>query len=321
MINFDNVTYKYKTFKKKEGFSGAIQDLFSRKYEYTVGVKNCSFNIRKGEIIGLLGPNGAGKSTIIKLLTGILTDFSGEISCMGFNPAQKKNEYLHDIGCVFGQKSQLIWDLPAMDTLIMLKEIYGLSKSNFEERTKSLLNMLNIVDKKNIPVRKLSLGERMKFELTASLLHNPKILFLDEPTIGLDIRSQIAILNFLKKINKEEKTTIILTSHYTRDIKEICERIIIVIKGEKKADYKIDEFINLYKTPNTYIINTTTEKFEPQIDNAVVKKIDNSRFKVICENENQNLLQHIDLKDIISITEEIPDLEDILYELFSSTGD
>ena len=241
IIKCENLNYWYETYEKKSGIKGTLQDLWKRNHKRVMAIKNINISINKGEIVGLLGPNGAGKTTLIKLLTGILEVKSGEILCLNKTPYKKEKNYLKNIGVVMGQKSQLIWDLPAMETLRMLKEIYEIDRKEFEERLEKLLRLLNLKEKVSTPVRKLSLGERIKFELTCSLIHKPQILFLDEPTIGLDITSQYAVYDFLREVNRTENTTIILTSHYMKDIENLCERVVIILKGEKHFDLPLEE--------------------------------------------------------------------------------
>ncbi|WP_156413094.1 ATP-binding cassette domain-containing protein, partial [Oceanivirga salmonicida] len=187
MIEIENLKFYYKTYEKKTGFMSTIHDFFKRKYIKKQALNIDELNIKEGEIVGILGPNGAGKTTLIKILSGILEEKSGKVICDNFRPYNKNKEFLKNIGVVMGQKSQLIWDLPSIETLKLLKEIYNISKEDFDTRLDYFIELFNLKEKINVPVRKLSLGERRKFEIICSLIHNPKILFLDEPTIGLDI--------------------------------------------------------------------------------------------------------------------------------------
>ncbi|MDO5717068.1 MAG: ATP-binding cassette domain-containing protein [Tissierellia bacterium] len=254
MIEVRNLEYYYKTFTKESGLLGSIEDFFRRKHEMIHVLKNFDLTIDEGEIIGLIGPNGAGKTTFIKTLIGILEPHSGTIRVNGFTPFKKEKAFLKDIGVVIGQKSQLIWDLPAIETLDMLKIIYEVEDRIYKERLSEMLDVLQLNHKLKTPVRKLSLGERIKFEIIASLLHNPKVLFLDEPTIGLDLTSQINIHKFLKKQNEKYKTTILLTSHYVKDIEALCDRVLIIIKGEKKEDTTIGKLIEKYSHEKEFIV-------------------------------------------------------------------
>lgn len=317
IIKCEKLNYWYQTYEKSSGIKGTLQDLWKRKHKKAPAVINVDISINKGEIVGLLGPNGAGKTTLIKLLTGILELKSGEIKCLNKNPYKKEKEYLKNIGVVMGQKSQLIWDLPSMETLKMLKEIYEIEKKEFEKRLGKLLQLLNLKGKINIPVRKLSLGERIKFELICSLIHKPQILFLDEPTIGLDITSQYAVYDFLREVNKTENTTIVLTSHYMKDIEKLCERVIIILKGEKHFDLTIDELKQKFITKKTYIVESKNEKLPFEENNFIVKKLDNKIFEIYHE-QGDIKIEELNLKDIVSIKENTPELEDIIFELFSN---
>ena len=317
IIKCEKLNYWYQTYEKSSGIKGTLQDLWKRKHKKAPAVIDVDILINKGEVVGLLGPNGAGKTTLIKLLTGILELKSGEIKCLNKNPYKKEKEYLKNIGVVMGQKSQLIWDLPSMETLKMLKEIYEIEKREFEERLEKLLKLLNLKEKINIPVRKLSLGERIKFELICSLIHKPEILFLDEPTIGLDITSQYAVYDFLKEVNKTENTTIILTSHYMKDIEKLCERVIIILKGEKHFDLTIDELKQKFITKKTYIVESKNKKLPFEENNFIVKKLDNKIFEIYHE-QGDIKIEELNLKDIVSIKENTPELEDIIFELFSN---
>ncbi|RRD41113.1 ATP-binding cassette domain-containing protein [Leptotrichia sp. OH3620_COT-345] len=317
IIKCEKLNYWYETYEKSSGLKGTLKDFFKRKYKKAEAVINVDISINKGEIVGLLGPNGAGKTTLIKLMTGILEAKSGEMNCLGTNPYKKEKEYLKNIGVVIGQKSQLIWDLPPMETLKMLKEVYNINKHEFNERLEKLLKLLNLKEKIHIPVRKLSLGERIKFELVCSLIHKPQILFLDEPTIGLDITSQYAVYDFLSEINKTENTTIILTSHYMKDIEKLCERVIIILKGEKHFDLPIEELKKRFVNGKSYIVESKKEELPFESSDFIVKKIEKNIFEIFRKNENSQI-SNLDLENIISIKENTPELEDIIFRLFSN---
>lgn len=301
MIKISNLKYKYKTYHKGSGFLNNIKDFFNRKYEFVDALDIESLNIEKGEIVGLLGPNGAGKTTLIKIMTGILSVKNGDILCDNYIPYNKEKQYLKEIGVVIGQKSQLIWDLPSIDTLEMLKNIYEINDEEFKKRLEKLMELFNLKDKINVPVRKLSLGERLKFELICSLIHKPKILFLDEPTIGVDIVSQKAIHEFLLKLNEEEQTTIVLTSHNMKDIEALCKRIVVILKGKIVLDSDIMQLKQNYVAEKKYIIHTKTDEFS--FENISFKKID------VCKYE-------IDGNNIISFENNSKELEEIIYDYF-----
>ena len=317
IIKCENLNYWYETYEKKSGIKGTLQDLWKRKHKKVMAIKDINVSINKGEIVGLLGPNGAGKTTLIKLLTGILEVKSGKILCLNKTPYKKEKIYLKNIGVVMGQKSQLIWDLPAMETLRMLKEIYEIDRKEFEERLEKLLRLLNLKEKVSTPVRKLSLGERIKFELTCSLIHKPQILFLDEPTIGLDITSQYAVYDFLREVNRTENTTIILTSHYMKDIENLCERVIIILKGEKHFDLPLEELKEEFINRKTYIVESKRDELPFSGDNFTVKKLEKNTFEIYPENGKFEI-GNLNLKDIVSIKENTPDLEEIIFKLFSN---
>lgn len=221
----------YVTNKRQPGLGGAIRSLFSREKTYVKAVKSVNLKLEAGELVGFLGPNGAGKTTTIKMLTGILYPTSGKASVLGYTPFDRKPEMLRNIALVMGNKQQLWWDLPAWDSFVVLRELYEVDHAKFKERIDFLVDALQLTDKLHTQVRKMSLGERMKCELVAALLHSPKVLFLDEPTIGLDVVSQKRIRDFLKELNRQDGCTIVLTSHYMQDVEELCDRVVIIDHG------------------------------------------------------------------------------------------
>jgi len=259
IIEVKNLSKRYEFHRKQTGLWGTIKALgFRRKY-YANAVSDISFSIKEGEIVGFLGSNGAGKTTTLKMLSGILYPSSGEVRVLGFNPEDRKKEYRKQFGVVMGQKNQMDRHLSAMDNFHLFKVFYEISDEEFEQNLAELIELLNLKDILDIPAKKLSLGERMKCELVASLLHNPRVLFLDEPTIGLDVVAQKNIRDFIKRYNQKRKTTIILTSHYMEDIKELCERVIIIDSGRVIYDGKIKEMIDSYAKDKIIKI-TTLEK-------------------------------------------------------------
>ncbi|MFZ2975663.1 MAG: ATP-binding cassette domain-containing protein [Candidatus Moraniibacteriota bacterium] len=266
IISIRNLNKTYFSSKKEPGVWAGIKSLFRPNIIRISAVQDVSFEIQEGELVGFLGPNGAGKTTTLKMLSGIIKSTSGEISVMGFDPWEKKNEYKKQFALLMGQKNQLWWDLPVMESFLLNKEIYDIPNDQFEKTLKELVELLDIKKVLDIQVRKLSLGERMKCELVASLLHSPKVLFLDEPTIGLDVVAQKNIRDFLKKYNKEKKITIILTSHYMEDIEKLCKRIII-INQKIFYDGSLSELIEKYA--KNKILRVT---FEDSVKEADIKK-------------------------------------------------
>lgn len=245
-IEVKNLSKSYEYFRRSPGLMAAVKSVFHREKMIADAVKNISFNIQEGEVIGFLGPNGAGKTTTLKILSGILEPSAGQVRVMGFDPYQRNKKYQQQFSLVMGQKNQLWWDLPAMESFILNKEIYEIPDSDFKSSLNELVEVLGIQDILDIQVRKMSLGQRMKCELAAALLHRPKVLFLDEPTIGLDVTAQKNVREFIQKYNQKEKTTIILTSHYMEDISQLCKRVIIINLGEIVYDGDFQELIGRY---------------------------------------------------------------------------
>lgn len=236
MIYVENLRKEFKKNIKEEGLKGSIKALFSPKHEIITAVNDISFHVPKGEILGFIGPNGAGKSTVIKMLTGILTPTAGKCTINGKIPQEDRQRYVKEIGVVFGQRTQLWWDLPLRETYSVLKEIYEVPADKFKQRMDFLNEVLDLNEFITSPVRTLSLGQRMRADIAASLLHSPKVLFLDEPTIGLDVVVKDNIRKAIEKINKEEQTTVILTTHDLSDIELLCKRIVMIDKGKNVFD-------------------------------------------------------------------------------------
>lgn len=242
VIEAAELSKNYKVYKKSPGVLASIQSLLYRKFEVKQALHGFSCSIKQGELVGLLGPNGAGKTTLMKLLTGLVTPSSGEALVLGFRPHERSVEFCKRITLVMGNKSQLWWDLPAMDSFRLLQRYYEIGDSDFQTRLEHLSIQLQAQDLLRRHIRTLSLGERMKMELIACLLHNPDVIFLDEPTIGLDVQSQINIRDFFASYHKQHACTIILTSHYMADIEALCERVILVHAGLKRFDGAIEDF-------------------------------------------------------------------------------
>ncbi len=242
MIVTKNLSKNFKSYKKEEGFRGSLKSFYKRDYEIKTAVDSFNLDIPRGEIVGLLGPNGAGKTTLMKMLTGIIVPSSGSILVNGHNPYERSKQFRREIALVMGQKSQLWWDIPAMDSLRLLQKYYEIPEDKFKSRVGSMGEFLDVSKVLNIHVRKLSLGERMKLELMASLLHDPKVIFLDEPTIGLDLISQENIRKFIYDYKNQNQTTIVLTSHYMADVEALCESMILILDGKKKYDGSLKNF-------------------------------------------------------------------------------
>ncbi|MBM3836184.1 MAG: ATP-binding cassette domain-containing protein [Verrucomicrobia bacterium] len=246
VIQAQGLTKAYRTYKKLPGFSGALKGLFRREHETVVAANDVTFSINEGELVGFLGPNGAGKTTTLKMLAGLLYPSSGAARVLGYVPWERKDGYRRQFALLLGQKNQLWWDLPARESLELNSKIYGIPPAEFERTVSEMTALLDVKEKLNVMVRELSLGERMKMELIAALLHQPKVLFLDEPTIGLDVVSQKTVRDFLRHYNAQRKTTILLTSHYMADIQELCRRVIIIDRGTIFFDGRLDEVLDRF---------------------------------------------------------------------------
>ena len=246
IIEVKNIKRYYKIAKKEKGLWASLKGLVNRKYEIKKAVDDISFDIKKGEITGFIGKNGAGKSTTIKMLSGILYPDAGTVKIDGYIPYKQRKQYVKNIGVVFGQKSQLHWDLPLIESFELMKYIYKIPKNVYEENLKKFVELLDMESFINQPVRQLSLGQRMRGDIVAALLHSPKIVFLDEPTIGLDVVAKEKIREFIKYMNKNEQTTIIFTTHDMQDIEKVCDRLIIIDQGKKVYDGTIAEIKNKY---------------------------------------------------------------------------
>lgn len=250
-IQVKNLSRNFQVHLKEPGLMGSLKGLFKREYKIIEAVKKINFSVGAGEFIGFIGPNGAGKTTTLKMLSGLLYPTEGEVSVLGYTPFERKNDFLKQISLVMGQKNQLWWDLPAIETFNLNKEIYEIPDKRYKEVLDELIEMLDVGEIINQQVRKLSLGQRMKCELIASLIHTPKVMFLDEPTIGLDVVVQKNLRTFIKEYNKKYNSTIILTSHYMGDIAELCERVIIINKGEIGYDGNFEDLVKRYAQTKT----------------------------------------------------------------------
>jgi ABC-2 type transport system ATP-binding protein len=248
IIKTTDLTKTYKLFEKEAGLKGSIKSLFRRKYTCKTALTGFNFEVSEGEFVGLIGPNGAGKTTLVKMLTGIIAPTSGDISVLGYYPNKLENEFKKQYAVVMGQKSQLFFELSAGDTFLLFKELYRIPTAEYQRNIDYFVKLFDVEKLLNVQVRTLSLGERMKMELIVALLHNPKVLFLDEPTIGLDAIAQRQIRTFLKEVNETKGTTIILTSHYMEDIRKLCKRCVVVNNGDKIYDGNTDALFDKYRT-------------------------------------------------------------------------
>ena len=304
-IEVNHITKTFKVAQKKSGLKEAFKSFFKRDYKVVQAVKDISFSVQKGEIIGYIGPNGAGKSTTIKILSGILTPDSGKCKVGKMTPWKDRKEYVKKIGVVFGQRSQLCWDIPAEDTFDLLKDIYDIPEERYLKVKEELVEKLNLKDIINVPVRQLSLGQKMRCEIAASLLHEPEILFLDEPTIGLDAISKQLVRDFIKRINKEKKTTIILTTHDMSDIDALAKRIILIGKGQALYDGSLQKLKNNYANKK-YITVKTKDTLNIRNKGIIKKEKDKNGYKFIIDSKQLNISEFLNL---ISKKIQIEDVE------------
>lgn len=291
IITVDNLTKKYETYKRGSGFKESIKSFFHREKVPVIAVNHISFSVEEGDIIGILGPNGAGKSTTIKMLTGTLFPTEGSINVMGFQPTKNRKAYVHQIGAVFGQKSQLIWDIPPVDSFRMNKAIYGVSDKDYDERIKTMSELFGVEDYITRPTRVLSLGERMKCEFIMAMLHQPKVVFLDEPTIGLDVIAKQKIREFIREMNKRG-TTFILTTHDLEDVEQLARNVVIINRGEKVFDDSIE---NLRKVLGE-------KKIVQLLLQHPIASLDIKGAEIVDRESDLKITVSVDL-DVISITD------------------
>ncbi len=320
VISVSHLSKYYQIHKKEPGLVGSLKSLISRKYETVKAVNDISFEIKEGELVGFIGPNGAGKTTTLKCLSGLLYPNKGRVEVFGNNPYDKKAEFLKQISLVMGQKNQLWWDLPAIDSIILNKEIYEVSDKQFQKTLRELSELLDASHLLKVQVRKLSLGERMKMELIASLIHTPKILFLDEPTIGLDVVMQKKVREFIKAYNKRFSGTIILTSHYMSDVEELCERVLIINFGKIVYDGKLSQIVAKY-APYKILKITFSDKVEQDKLKTLgeVKQFDFPRAVLAISRLKINIIASQILQDfpVSDINIEEPEVEDVIRKIFT----
>lgn len=320
IISVSHLSKYYQVHRKEPGMVGSLKSLFVRKYEDVKAVDAISFEIAEGELVGFIGPNGAGKTTTLKCLSGLLYPNKGKISVLGFDPYQRNPKLLKQIALVMGQKNQLWWDLPAIDTFNLNKEIYEISNEKYNAVLNELSNLLEVKDILKIPVKKLSLGQRMKLELMASIIHSPKVLFLDEPTIGLDVLMQKKLREFIKEYNIRFKATIVLTSHYMQDVEELCRRVIIINFGKIIFDGQLSSLIEKYSTNKQIKVLFRRYADPKKIDK--LGKIDSFAFPELIlnvPNKRVNAVASLILKnfDVEDLTIEEPQIEDVITQVYT----
>lgn len=319
-IEASGLTKIYRTYKKEPGLRGAVKGLFVRKYEELAAASDVTFSIEEGEFVGFLGPNGAGKTTVLKMLAGLLHPSRGTASVLGFTPWLRQDALKRQFALLLGNKNALWWDLPARESLELNRAIYGIDQKDYHRIVDELTALLDVRDKLNIMVRELSLGERMKMELIAALLHQPRVLFLDEPTIGLDVMSQRKVREFLRHYNRQKKITMVLTSHYMQDIEELCPRVLIIDHGKLFFDGPLDAIVE--KFASYKILSLTFSDNQPHdlssygsvvesLPGMARLRIEKSKITEV----TRELLGRLPLSDFG--VAEVP-IEDILSEVFST---
>lgn len=321
VISVSHLSKYYKVYQKEPGFLGSIKSLVSRKYETVTAVDDISFSISEGELVGFIGPNGAGKTTTLKCLSGLLYPSGGEISVLGFTPWERIYKFLTQIAFVMGQKNQLWWDLPALETFLLNKEIYEIPTKKFNEVLSELSTLLKVQRLLKTPVRKLSLGERMKMELIASLIHSPKVLFLDEPTLGLDIVMQQNLRDFIREHNKRHRATIILTSHYMKDVETLCKRVIIINLGKIIFDGALDTLVKQrapYKLIKVILQRNVEENIVRSLGRDIKFQYPELIFNVPNEKISETVAKFLKQLPIEDVTIQDPAIEDIIREIFNS---
>jgi ABC-2 type transport system ATP-binding protein len=318
IIEVQGLSKMFRAYRKKPGFLGAVQGLLHRDYEQVWAANDISFTLNEGEFVGFLGPNGAGKTTTLKMLAGLLYPTRGTARVLGYVPWERADGYRRQFALLLGQKNQLWWDLPARESLELNARIYGISRRSFETRLAQLTDLLEVRHKLDVMVRELSLGERMKMELVAALLHQPKVLFLDEPTLGLDVVSQKKVRDFLRDYNASYHTTILLTSHYMADIEALCPRVIIIDHGRIFFDGRLDEVLDRFADFKLVTIRFTAvtapnlQKYGHVVDRTPVSatlKVKRDRVIQACK----ALLDELPVNDID--IQEVP-IEEVIRQIF-----
>jgi ABC-2 type transport system ATP-binding protein len=322
-IEARGLTKVYRTYKKERGLRGSLKGLVRRKYDETRAADGVSFDIDDGEFVGFLGPNGAGKTTVLKMLSGLLNPTSGEARVLGFVPWERRNEMKRQFALLMGQKNALWWDLPAQESLELNRAIYGIDRSRFQKVVGGLAELLEVNDKMNVMVRELSLGERMKMELISALIHEPRVLFLDEPTIGLDVVSQKRVREFLRVYNSEHRIVTMLTSHYMQDIEELCHRVIIIDHGNIFFDGPLSDIIDRFSGFKIVTLQFETQpprdfsRFGDVLEQTPVSV----KLKVPRANVTETSRQLLDTCAVTDINvQELP-VEDVIRQLFGERAD
>lgn len=319
IIVAEDLNKVYPVAVKEAGLKGTLRHFFKRTYRMVQAVKEVSFQIQPGEVVGFLGPNGAGKTTTLKMLTGLIHPSSGKVQVAGRIPFRRESAFLQQITLVMGQKQQLLWDLPALDTLRVNAAIYGIRDRDFHHRIAELKEMLGLDEQLQQPVRKLSLGERMKAELMAALLHRPQVLFLDEPTLGLDVNAQVGVRDFLREYNQRYGATILLTSHYMADITALCQRVLLIYAGKLIYDGNLDGLLERFAPYREVKVDLATPRSLAELSTyGEVKAIESQlvRFLVRRETLTTAVSRMLAELDVVDLTVADPPIEEVIGQVF-----
>ncbi|MCE2785870.1 MAG: ABC transporter ATP-binding protein [Pirellula sp.] len=324
IIQIDQLTKSYRVYQKKEGLLESVRGLFHRDYKTIEAVRGISLRVEPGEFVAFLGPNGAGKTTTLKLLSGVIYPTSGTASVMGFVPWKRDMEYRRRFALVMGQKNQLWWDLPAQESFRLHQQIYAIDRTSFDANLSELTSLLDVQKLLGRPVRELSLGERMKMELIAALLHSPDVLFLDEPTIGLDVIAQRNIQQFLKHYQEERQITILLTSHYMKDVSALCQRVVVIAQGGLQYDGSLSGIIDSFSGSKVIQLQLGIEQAASGLERfGEILKTDMPRvsIRVPRANVSRVLAEILNTYTVDDVAVEDPPLEEVIASLFHSIAE
>lgn len=324
IIEIDGLTKSYQVYEKQEGLWASVTGLFHREYKELVAVNSIDLRVEQGEFVAFLGPNGAGKTTTLKLLSGVLTPSSGTARVMGYVPWERDNDYRRRFALVMGQKNQLWWDLPAQESFRLHQQIYRVDPHEFQTTLDELTDLLGIGRLLGQPVRELSLGERMKMELAAALLHSPEVLFLDEPTIGLDVVAQHNIQQFLKFYQQKRKITILLTSHYMKDVAALCQRVVIIAQGKIMYDGSLSGIVDRFSTYKQVTLLFATEKLPPDLDRygqLLEEQPPKAKLRIERNRVAETLAAILDQHTLEDVSVEDPPLEEVIADAFSQVDE
>lgn len=321
LIKAENLDKTFKIYKQGDGIKGYLGSFLKREYETVHAVEDVNLEIEEGEMVAYIGANGAGKSTTVKMLTGILEPSSGDITVDGRNPHRERKKNAMNIGVVFGQKSQLWWDLPVKESFKLLKEIYEVSDEDYEARIEEFDQVLNLSDFWEQPVRKLSLGQKMRCELAAAFLHHPKIVYLDEPTIGLDVAVKEKIRKFIKRMNSEKNITVMLTTHDIDDIEDLCDRIVVLDKGKKIYDGRLDDLVNRFTSRRLLLDLKGEEEFSLDLEGIQDVERENGHIEIVFDREvisaSDLMTEILEKYNVIDFEIKEPDIESVVMKIYN----